>query len=753
MKNIRLLFCLLSIIVLAASCTGRQKAGSRSGDRNDFVEKLLAQMTLEEKIGQMTQICFSTITADGTKTLVMDTAKLREAVLERHTGSFLSASGSAADWIGFITLAQRVAVEESRLGIPLLIGIDHVHGANYVDEGTILPHNLTLSCSFDTALLARAARITASETLGLGLVWNFAPVLDLGRNPAWPRFYETYGEDPLCCAQMGMTYIRSYREAATGSPYGAVTCGKHFIGYSDPRSGWDRTPAEIPEQALHEYFLPPFHTAIEGGLRTVMLNSGELNGEPVHTSRYLVREVLADQLGFGGIVLTDIKDILKVVEMHAGAPDEREATRLALEAGVDMSMACNFYDFQDHVKHLVEEGLIPEERIDRSVRKILRLKYDLGLFSHPFPSGLQADGIGSPANWKAAGEMASESMVLLKNEGILPFPKGKGKVLLGGFAADSKMILNGAWTYEWMGAPDSLQPGQMLTLLDAMREYYGKDGVTHMRHGDPRNPVFRAELLRKAGQCDLVVLTLGEMPYSEFKGNIDDLTMDRDHLELARLAATAGKPVVLVLLEGRPRVITEIEPLAGAILFAGIPGCGGAGAITRLISGEDNPSGRLSFSYPRSTNHLVPYYRKASEQYTPLFPFGAGLSYTTFAYSDLEISDNVISDTAISGKVIGDPSSPLTAAVTVSNTGQAAGKEVVLLFLGDRTGKITRPVKKLIAFRKVHLSPGESQRLVFRINPEESFTYPDRNGNRILEEGWFDITAGTESVALWYGGG
>jgi beta-glucosidase len=738
-KNIPLILTVLTVLS-GISCRNRRDAGDRKQtDPGAFVERLLGQMTLEEKIGQMTQICFSTVTADGSKKLVMDEDKLREAILVHHTGSFLSASGRAADWVDFITLAQRVAVEESRLGIPLLIGIDHVHGANYVDEGTILPHNLTLSCSFDTALVGTAARITVSETLGLGLVWNFAPVLDLGRNPAWPRFYETFGEDPLCCGEMGLAYIRNYR-APGGTPYGAVTCGKHFIGYSDPKTGRDRTPAWIPEQALQEYFIPPFRIAIEGGMRTMMLNSGELNGEPVVTSGYVSDHLLRGQLDFDGVVLTDIKDISKVVEMHAGAPDELEATKLALEAGVDMSMACNAYDFQDYVKTLVENGEVREKRIDRSVRRILRLKYDLGLFDHPFPSGLMMDGIGSAEHWQSAEEMASGSIVLLKNEGILPFPKGSGKILLGGFAADSKTILNGAWTYQWMGVPDSLQPAAMMTLLDAMEEYYGKEAITFLTDGDPADPVFREEFAQKARDCDLIVLTAGEMPYSEFKGDIDDLSLDDRQLELAGMAAESGKPVVLILLEGRPRVITPAEPMAGAILFAGIPGCGGGRALTRIISGEVNPSGRLSFTYPASTNHLVPYYHKASEQYNPLFPFGAGLSYTTYSYSDPEITDTLVSD----------PSASMKLGVTVTNTGTVAGKEVVLVYLRDRSGKITRPVKKLIAFRKVDLAPGESKRLEFRFIPGDIFSYPDRIGVPVLEEGWFDLITGTEILAVRY---
>ncbi|MFO7934274.1 MAG: glycoside hydrolase family 3 N-terminal domain-containing protein [Bacteroidales bacterium] len=706
-------------------------------EKKDRVESLLAEMTLEEKIGQMMQICFSTITTDGTKELDLDLEKAREAILEMHTGSFISATGRAEDWIDFVHRLQKIAIEETRLGIPLLIGIDHVHGANYVDQATFLPHNITLSCSFDPELASLAARITALEMADLGLNWNLAPVLDVGKNPYWPRFYETFGEDPLLCEVMGTSYIRSLIHCEGIDPYRLAGCAKHFIGYSDPRSGWDRTPALIPSQELCEIFIPPFREAVNAGVQSVMLNSGEVNGVPVHVSQWLQQDILREQLGFEGVILTDIKDIRKVVEMHAAAADRKEATLMALNAGIDMSMSCDSYEFSDIVRELVGEKKVSAKRIDESVRRILRLKEDLGLFDHPYPRSDRMERIGSQEHHRMAVSLAGQSMVLLKNDGVLPLEPGNKNILLAGFAANSRRMLNGAWTLEWLGAEEERQPAGMPTLYGALRETYGQDRIIHLDSSILSGPAGRSVFFRQAGRCDVILLTLGEEPYSEFKGNISDLTLPSSQLRLARWAISTGKPVVLLLIEGRPRLLGDLSGQADAIIFAGLPGSGGAEALAGILSGKENPSGRLSFSYPRSPGHHTPYYHKASDESLALYPFGHGLSYSLFEHGPLTASDTLI-----------DGDSPFRITVTVKNKGDRTGSQAVLLFMRDEVGRITRPVRELVAFEKISLEPGQTQEVVFEISPERDLAYPDGQGNMILEDGTFYFFSGNEQCTV-----
>lgn len=705
------------------------------------VDSLLQQMTLQEKIGQMTQICFSEITMGGDKNLVMDPDLFREAIVSNHVGSFLSGTGSAADWADFVYALQRVAIEETRLGIPLLIGIDHVHGANYVDEGTMLPHNITLSCSFDTDMVSMAAKVTAIETADLGMAWNFAPVLDLGKNVYWPRLYETFGEDPMVCGEMGAAFIRTYQDPAHSYPYRLAACAKHFIGYSDPKSGWDRTPAEIPDQIMYEYHLPPFRDAIEAGVLTVMVNSGEVNGVPVHVSERLLQGMLRQELGFDGVLLTDIKDIQKVYEEHHGAFSEKDATLRAIHAGIDVSMACNSYDFIEIMEELVLEGAISEARIDESVRRILRLKFKLGLFDNPYPRKDRLDRIGSEEHLEKATIMAEESIVLLKNENeILPLNNEPARILVTGFAANSKKMLNGAWTLEWLGAEEERQPANMKTLFEAIDDEFPKAQVSLFETCLDGSIDSDIDFLRTCRQNDLIILTMGEEPYSEFRGNISDLNMTGEQKHLARLAAESGTPVIYVLIQGRPRLITGIEPFADAILFAGYPGQGGAGAIAGILSGRVNPSGRLSFSYPLYPGHTIPYYHKAFDRAENLYDFGHGLSYSTFEYDNLRISQDSFTN----------PDTNLTIHFDITNLSDMPGKEVVLGFFRQEKGHITRPVRQLFHFSKVLIDPGETIPVTLTVHPGKTFSYPNKHNEMILEKGVFTIMIGGMEVSLTY---
>ncbi len=728
-----LILCMLFVLF---SC---QNKGDLSDE--DKVETLLNKMTLEEKLGQMTQICFSEITLSGDKTLEMNPELFRDFIVDNHVGSFLSGTGSSEKWITFITNMQKVAVEETRLGIPLLIGIDHIHGANYVDEGTMLPHNITLSCSFDRDIVSEAAKITAIETSHLGMLWNFAPVLDVGKNPYWPRLYETYGEDPLVVAELGASFITTYQDPQYSEPYKLAACAKHFIGYSDPKSGWDRTPAEIPPQIMNEHFLPPFKKAIESGVLTVMANSGEVNGVPVHVSEELLNDLLRKELGFEGVLLTDIKDINKVYEEHHGAFSEKDATLRAINASIDMSMACNSVDFIGIMKELIDEGEISIERIDESVRRILKLKFDLGLFDNPYPSMEGKDRPGSPEHVEKAITLAEESIVLLKNQDdLLPLQNRQQNILVTGFAADSKKMLNGAWTLEWMGAEEERQPENMQTLFQGISNAFDRSFVSLYKTGYDGGTDSEMEFRSAVRKNDIIIITIGEEPYSEFKGNISNLDLPDQQKKLVRIAAEEEKKIILVMIEGRPRLITDTEPLVDAILFAGYPGQGGANAIASILSGTTNPSGKLSFSYPLYPGHHVPYYHKAFDKAENLYDFGYGMSYTTFAYDNF-----VLDKTSFS-----DPQEELTVTFDLENTGEMKGKEVIQLYFRQEKGTITRPVKKLFYFDKILLEPGEKQSIELKIDPAESFAYPDKNNEMIFEKGVYTIMLADQEIQVKY---
>lgn len=711
------------------------------------IDSLLRVMTLDEKIGQMTQMCFSTITLDGSKTLDLNVDNFRQLIKQHHIGSFLSGSDSYAKWFEFITAIQKVAVTETRLGIPLIIGIDHVHGANYISEGTIFPHNLMLACSFDKSLLENVARVTAIETAPVGLSWNFAPVLDVGRTPYWPRFYETFGEDTHVTSELGSAFVRAYQNVPEIAPYKLAACAKHFIGYSDPKYGYDRSPSEIPMQVLHEIFVPPFKKAFDAGVKTLMVNSGELNGEPVHGSKFLLDSLLRRQLGFNGMIISDIKDIERIVKMHHTAASEKDATLQAINAGIDMYMACNSYTFIQHVKELLAEGKLSVTQIDASVRRILLLKKELGLFETPYPSKQLLRKVNTAENRKVALDAAEKSIVLLKNDNILPLTNSK-KILLAGIGAHSKRMLNGPWSFDWLGAEETLQPKSMQTLFDACKNTFGDKNVILSNTERILSHADRKSFLKDTRKADMIVLAVGEQPYSEFMGNINDLTLDADQLALIDAAIATKKPVVIVLMEGRPRLITKQAVGAKAILFAGYPGIEGAQAIANIFSGKTNPSARLAFSYPLAAGHTISYNYKPSEYniyWKPdtaqkwLYPFGHGLSYTQFEYSDLQLSDSIISK-----------NSTIKASVKIKNTGNTAGTETALWYLKDEVGSISRPVKSLKFFEKHDLKPGEEKTLLFEINPLEHLSFPYKTGNYLLEAGKFTLTIGDKTKEFYF---
>ena len=727
-------------------------------------DELLAKMTLEEKVGQMTQLEISMVSTGRNQEIRIDPAKLEKAIVKYGVGSVLNVADQALSldrWHETIRQLQD-ASKRTRLKIPVLYGIDTIHGANYVQGATLFPQPLAMAATWNPELMMRASEVAAIETRAAGIPWTFSPVLDIGRQPLWPRLWETSGEDPYLATVMGVASVRGYEGADLSSPEHVASCLKHYMGYGLPLSGRDRTPAWIPEIYLREYVLPPFKAAVDAGARTVMVNSGEINGVPVHVSHFILTDILRKELGFKGVAVSDWEDIKKLVTIHRVAADEKEATRMAVMAGIDMSMVPSDYSFADHLLALAKEGAVPQSRIDEAVRRILTLKFELGLFDNPMPNASLKAKFATPESRRLSLEAAREALTLLKNTNdLLPLGKNR-KVLITGPTADSLISLNNGWTYVWQGSEESLYPKDRPTIRQAVETKVGKANMTYVagtritrKPGGPSNvtptdideEVDIAAAARAARDADVVVLCLGEGSYTETPGNITDLTLPEPQLKLAEAVAAAGKPVIVVLVEGRPRIISRIADGAGAILLAYNPGNEGGQAIADVLFGDYNPSGRLPITYPRNPNALLNYDHKGYENqnttfgltpFNPQFPFGHGLSYTTFKYDGLRLSRKSLSER-----------DKLTVNITVTNTGRRAGGEVVQLYVRDLVASITPPDKRLKRFAKIHLEPGQSRTLTFELDRED-LAFIGQNNRPLVEPGDFELLIGglTEKFTL-----
>jgi len=570
-------------------------------DNSQKIEALLKRMTLEEKVGQMTQLAIGMIAKGQNQEIQIDPEKLDKAIVRYGVGSILNVSDQAltADkWHDIIRQIQEAATKKARLGIPVIYGIDSIHGANYLQGATLFPQEIGMAATWNPELMKRGSEITAMETRAAGLPWSFSPVLDIGRQPLWPRFYETFGEDPYLTKVMGVAFIRGFEGTDVASQDRVASCLKHYMGYSLPLTGRDRTPAWIPENQLREYVLPPFAAAVKAGAHTVMVNSAEINGVPGHVNHHILTDILRGELGFKGFVVSDWEDIKKLVTIWHVAATEKEATRMAVMAGIDMSMVPLDYSFADHLIALVKEGAVPQSRIDEAVRRILRVKYELGLFDKPVPDSALKSKIGLPASQQASLQAARESMTLLKNvNNLLPLSKDR-KVLVTGPTADSLISLNNGWSYVWQGSEESLYPKDRPTIRRAVEAKAGAANVTYVpgtkitrpagspSNGTPTDVEAEVDIpaaVRAAGAADVVVLCLGEGSYTETPGNITDLTLSEPQLRLAEAIEATGKPVVLVLVEGRPRIINRIVDKAGAILMAYNPGNEGGQAVADVL--------------------------------------------------------------------------------------------------------------------------------------------------------------------------
>lgn len=714
------------------------KKGNLVVDRTSQVEALLARMTLEEKVGQMTELEIGMVSnGKGAKTKI-DAAKLEKAIGKYGVGSIINVTDECFtidEWHEIIGQIQESA-QRTRLKIPVLYGIDSIHGVNYTAGSTLFPQEIGMAATWNPELMKRAAEITALETRACGIPWNFSPVLDLGRQPLWPRFYETFGEDPYLAKVMGVATVRGYEGTNIAATDHVAACLKHYLGYSFPLSGRDRSPALIPENYLREYFMPTFQAAIAAGARSVMVNSGDINGVPVHASRYLLTDVLRNELGFRGLVVSDWQDIQKLVTEHRVAATEKEATRIAVMAGIDVSMVPSDYSFSDNLIALVKEGAVPPARIDEAVARVLRLKLELGLFDSPMPDPALKSKFGSAESRAVSLEAARESITLLKNSNnLLPLARNI-KVLVTGPTADSLVSLNNGWSYTWQGTKSELYPKDRLTILGAIEARAGKRNVTYIPGSALDKELNIAEAAEAARQADVAIVCIGEGAYAETPGNIEDLTLSDAQLKLAAAVSAAGKPVVFVLVEGRPRIINRIADAASAILMAYNPGNEGGQAIADVLFGDYNPGGKLPFTYPRYANALIPYDHKPYElkdtsygnmAFKPQFEFGFGLSYTTFSYSDLRVEPKSLKGDA-----------EIAVSVTVKNTGRRSGNEVVQLFVGDLVASISPPGKRLKRFARIHLEPGQSKTLGFTLRQDDlSFVGP--NNRSIVEPGDFEV--------------
>ncbi|TKB96482.1 glycoside hydrolase family 3 N-terminal domain-containing protein [Pedobacter cryotolerans] len=735
------------------------------------VNALMAKMTLEEKVGQMAQITLDVIgngkdRFSSDEPFTLDEQAMQKALVQYKLGSVLNASNNRArtpqHWLEVITKIQKVAMSNKN-AIPVIYGIDAIHGETYTAGATMFPQQIGQAATFNRELVYKGAEITAYETRASSIPWAFSPLLDLGADPRFPRQWESFGEDPYLITELGkqMVYGFQGKDNNIANPTKVAASIKHFLGYQVPVSGKDRTPAIISDQALREYHLPPFKAAIEAGARTIMINSGLINGVPVHANYKILTKLLKEELGFKGLVVTDWGDIENLHKRDRVAKDNKEAVMMAINAGIDMSMVAYQYEpFCDDLIALVKEGKVKQSRIDDAVRRILTVKYELDLFNNPTTDIKDYPKFGSVEFEQASQQAATESITLLKNnDNVLPLKKST-KILVTGPNANSMRTLNGAWTYSWQGEKVEDFAAKYNTILEALENKIGKQNVTYLpgvsykmdgkyyeEYADQLE-----ETIAAAKNADVVVLCLGENSYTETPGNLSDLYLSDLQTELAQKLAATGKTIILVLNEGRPRIISKFEQKMAAIVQTYLPGNFGGNALADILYGDVNPSGKLPYTYPQFPNALFTYYHKPSESrettegiynynadYNPQYVFGHGLSYTTFNYSDIKLSTSTLKK-----------GQTLTISVNVSNTGKVTGKESVLLFITDLVASDISPdVKRLKGFDKIELKAGETKTITFKITPDD-IAFVNSELKKITEPGEFEILLGNKKIKFNY---
>ncbi len=722
------------------------------------VQETLARMTLDEKIGQMTELTLDVCGRfDEKGNFIVDDSRLDEIIGKYKVGSILNAPGNTAQtpeaWKRIIGAIQEKSM--STMGIPCIYGLDQNHGTTYTAGGTFFPQNINVAATFNTELARQAAEITAYETRASSAPWTYSPTLDLGRDPRWPRMWENYGEDALVNAEMGAAVVRGFQGDDPNhiGPENIAVSLKHYLGYGVPFSGKDRTPAVISVSDLREKHFAPYLAAVRAGALSVMVNSSSVNGVPVHASHELLTGWLKEGLNWDGVIVTDWADINNLYTREHVAADKKEAIKMAINAGIDMAMEPYSLDYCALLKELVEEGEVPMSRIDDAAARVIRMKYRLGLFDNPVTDRNDYPEFASAAHAAAALNAAEESMVLLKNaDNTLPIPKGK-KILVTGPNANSMRCLNGGWSYSWQGNLADRFASGYNTILEAMQQKFGvsnvsyEAGVTYKQDGaywEENKPEIE-KAVAAAADVDYIVACIGENSYCETPGNLTDLNISANQLALVKAMEATGKPVVIVLNEGRPRLIADIVPDAKAVVDIMLPGNYGGDALANLLAGDANFSGKLPFTYPKEINSLITYDYKVSEEVEKMegnydydavvavqWAFGYGQSYTTFAYSNLRIDKTQFA-----------PEDTLTISVDVTNTGSRAGKESVLLFSSDRVASVVPDGRRLRAFRKIDLEPGQTKTVTFTL-PASELAFVGADGKWVLERGDFRLQCGNQ---------
>ena len=748
------------VLMLTAMPVSAQFAIPRDAKLEAKVEKTLGKMTLDEKIGQMLQLNLDIMGKyDASRVWQLNETMLDTCISKWKVGSILNAPGTraatVAQWQEWIGLIQKKSMKY--LGIPDIYGLDHNHGVTYTQGGTLFPQPINIGASFNTELARIGAEITAYESRAANCPWVFNPVVDLSRDPRWPRVWESFGEDAVVNSKMVVAEIKGYQGDDPNhiDQYHVGTSTKHYFAYGAPWTGKDRTPAYLSPQMIREKYFEPFKQAALAGTLTMMVNSGSINGVPVHASYEYLTKWLKEDLQWDGFLVTDWADINNLFSREHVAKDKKDAIRIAINAGIDMSMDPYSVDFCVLLKELVNEGKVKMSRIDDAVRRILRAKYRLGLFDKPNTGGKGYEKFGSDEHAQKALQAAEESEVLLKNEGnILPLDKGK-KILLTGPNANQMRCLHGGWSYTWQGSNAEDLAEKYNTIYEALCNKYGKDyiileqGVTYKERGryhEENEPQIQ-KAVNAAAQADVIIACIGENSYTETPGNLSDLWLSKNQRDLVKALAKTGKPIILVLNEGRPRLIADIEPLAKAVVDILIPGNYGGDALANLLAGDTNFSGKMPYTYPREINSLNTYDYKVSEAVGTMagaynydakvslqWPFGYGISYTTYEYSNLRVDKTSFTANDI-----------LTVTVDVKNTGSRAGKEAVLLYSSDLVASIVPDNRRLRDFTKIALEPGETKTVTFQL-PAKNLAFVGADGRWTLEEGDFLLRVGRLTV-------
>lgn len=755
---------LLSISLLALAYTASANVPVIKSDPKieAQVEQTLKKLTLEEKIGQMMELVTDLFGANDKKGVFYIDEHKTDSILSRYKiGSILNAPNTCAptakQWEKYIAQIQKISMK--RIGIPCVFGLDQNHGSTYTQGGTLFPQNINVAATFNREIARRSAEATAYETRAVSVPWTYSPTVDLGRDARWPRIWENFGEDCYLSSEMGKAMVYGFQGEDPNNidQYHIATSMKHFMGYGVPWTGKDRTPAYISPADLREKHFAPFLAGLQAGALTVMVNSASVNGVPMHANKEFLTGWLKEETGWDGVLITDWADINNLYTREMVAKDKKDALRIAINAGIDMIMEPYSCDACGYLVELVKEGKIPMSRIDDACRRVLRMKYRLDLFKNPTQKLKNYPKFGGEEFAKLALEGATESMVLLKNEGnILPLQHGK-KILLTGPNANQMRCLNGGWSYTWQGHRADEFAGKYNTIYEAFCNEYGKEnvilnqGVTYNEKGkywEENEPQIQ-EAVAAAKDADVIVACIGENSYTETPGNLTDLWLSENQRNLVKALAQTGKPVILVLNEGRPRLIADIEPLAQGIINILIPGNMGGDALSNLVSGKSNFSGKMPYTYPKEINSLANYDFKKSEEVgtmegaydynakiTQQWGFGYGLSYTSYKYSNLKVSQSDFRH----GDII-------KVSVDVKNTGKVAGKESVLLFSSDLIASIVPDGRRLRAFDKVELQPGETKTMTFELKADD-LAFVGWNGKWRLEEGDFKLMIADQSADI-----